>query len=141
MLRSRTLAATAAVLALALTAACGSDEPASSPTEETSAAALDSSTLDGACRMLLGPDGSLVDDALAAATAVIDSDSAPEEVDAASIVQNELFEIVTNGPERLQDSAGTIVDYLDDPAAYETSDGVVPDVTAAVEDVRAGCEG
>lgn len=102
----------------------GSDEPSAS----TSGSA--SLTLARACRELVGDDG-LVARSLEAAEA-----PAAER----QVLQDRLFAIVSAGPAALQDPAGTLVDFLDDPGAYQPLDGEDGDlVTAAASEIRDTC--
>ena len=51
-----------------------------------------------------------------------------------------MFRVVLSGPRHLKDPVGQIIDYLDDPAAYQPLDGGEDDVvTRAVRRVESAC--
>ncbi len=55
-------------------------------------------------------------------------------------LQEEMFRVVLSGPRHLKDPVGQIIDYLDDPAAYQPLDGGEDDVvTRAVRRVESAC--
>lgn len=126
----RTPIRAAAVLATLVLSACGSADPGSRDDSSASDATTTPSGADEACARLTGQDG-LVARALAVADRPLE-ERGP--------VQDELFQVVASGPAELQDPAGQLVDYLDDPSAYEPLDGGPDDVvTAAQDDIAATC--
>lgn len=122
----------AAVAVLMLTAGCGGDETTpSSPA--SSSPGIDPSTLAGSCSLLLGPGASFVDDAVEAG-----DQGGATAIDRA---QHNLFTLVASGASEIQDPAGQLVDYLDDPSAYQTKNGLDPLITDAVEAIETACSG
>lgn len=138
--RRTATAATAFAAALALLAGCsggdGSDGDGTDGRTSDGAAPL---TVVGACSQLVGPAATLVDDALGAGDAVTESNGAAADVTAAAAVQEKLFAIVSAGPDQLQDPVGLMVDYLDDPAAFEDPEGISDKVTGAVTSIDTIC--
>ncbi len=114
-------------------AGCGASEDAddaSATPGAASPATVPSLDPDDPCAALVGEDG-LVARALAGA------DLTAEE---RGPVQDALFAVVAAGPAALQDPAGQLVDYLDDPAAYQPLDGGPDDaVTEAADSIRDTC--
>jgi hypothetical protein len=130
--RARTAVLVAASCVVVLTG-CGASEDADDASTTPSAAspaAVPKLDPDDPCAALVGDDG-LVDRALAGA------DLTAEE---RGPVQDALFAVVAAGPADLQDPAGQLVDYLDDPAAYQPLDGGPDDaVTEAADSIRDTC--
>ncbi|MCO7239073.1 hypothetical protein [Aeromicrobium sp. CnD17-E] len=123
-----------AAIGLALLTGCGgSDDDGSSADASASpsaSAALPSLDPANPCPALVGDDG-LVDRALAGADLSHDERQSLGEA---------LFPVVSSGPKNLQDPVGQLVDYLDDPEAYQPLDGGSDDeVTAAAKAIRSAC--
>ena len=126
----------------------GSDDESTAPSGTTIAADDDGTTppkvspktLDGACSLLVGPAATYVDDTLSVGADVVKSDDALADHDRATAVQNRMFQVTAEGPERLQDATGQLVDYLDDPAAYVTDGKIDPLITDAVTEIEKICK-
>jgi hypothetical protein len=117
-------------------AACGTSDDAEArnpaPGSSSASPTFDVPDVDPGkpCPALLGDDGLV---ALALGGLDLDEDERAQ-------VQDALFEIVLAGPADLQDPAGQLVDYLDDPPEYQPLDGGPDDiVTAAATAIRTGC--
>lgn len=128
----------ALIAILGVTAGCSSDDSSPERPSETETVSSGPTTLEDACGLLLGPEDMLVEDTLTVGSAIAKGDSSGD-TDRVSIVQNKLFELVVDGPAKLQDPAGTLVDYLDDPAEYADGDGVSSTITEAVDDIETVC--
>lgn len=96
---------------------------------------VDPSTLSGSCSLLVGPNETFVADAMA----IGKQGKRAEDDDKAAKVQNSLFTLVSAGAPEIQDPAGQLVDYLDDPKAYQTVDGVSAMITDAAKDIQTAC--
>ncbi|MEH3068568.1 MAG: hypothetical protein PGN15_11175 [Aeromicrobium erythreum] len=124
-----------AVIGLVLLTGCSGPDDADGADPQTSASASASATLpsfdpSNPCPALVGDDG-LVDRALAGSDLSRDDRQS---------LQDALFTVVSSGPKNLQDPVGQLVDYLDDPAAYQPLDGSPDDeVTAAKRAIRSAC--
>ena len=131
--RDRVPLAVLAAVSLALLAACsGSGDSALADASASPSATAAPPSLDPSdpCPALVGDDG-LVARALAAADGPA-VDRGP--------LQDEMFRVVLSGPRHLKDPVGQIIDYLDDPAAYQPLDGGEDDVvTRAVRRVESAC--
>lgn len=121
----------AAPLVLAALTACGADdEPAATSSSAASSSTTDSGQAPDPCDMLMGDDG------LVAQTFAV----ADRPLDERGPVQEALFDIVVADPPGLGDPAGQLVDFLDDPEAYEPLDGGPEDVVTAARDaITAAC--
>ncbi|ALX06260.1 hypothetical protein AERYTH_16925 [Aeromicrobium erythreum] len=124
-----------AVIGLALLTGCGGTSGTESGAADASASPSASATVpsldpSNPCPALTGDDG-LVDRALAGADLSGDERQS---------LQDTLFAVVSSGPKDLQDPVGQLVDYLDDPEAYQPLDGGSDDeVTAAAKAIRSAC--
>ena len=126
----------AALAALLLLTGCvsGTDEPGSRSTIGSSHSASDPATKVGGCELLVGDDD-LVQETL-------DFGHLPAEernLGTGSALQNRLFALVVADNKLLGDAAGQLVDYLDDPDAYNRGAGTIPTVTRAVNRIRTVC--
>lgn len=130
-MRLTTAAGAAALAAILLASACGTSEDKPAASGE-SGRGISVSTVESTCTLLVGPSETWVDDALAAGESGNKGETTK--------VQDSLFKIVSAGPAELQDLAGALVDYLDDPAAYVTGGSVDRSITAAADKIKAICE-
>lgn len=136
--RRMTLVAAGALAAATTLGACsgGGSDSDGSDDRSTGGTAL---TVVGACSQLVGPRATLLDDALGAGDAVTENGGAQPDVDAAAAVKKDLSALVATSPRQLQGPGGVIVDYLDDPGAFDTAEGLSDKVTDAVTAIDTVC--
>jgi hypothetical protein len=136
------IAITLACIAI-LASGCGSsdssgnpdEQPGSEPTSSASAAAADPATHAGACEILVGKEHA-VDDAMTFPKAKETAADATFREE----VQQQLFSVVTANNKELADSAGQLVDFLDDPEEYIEDGKPVAIITQAVSKIRSTCK-
>lgn len=98
------------------------------------AAHADPATREGACSILVGEDD------LVQRTLELGHRSAGErDVSLLAHLQDRLFSVVLGKTHLLWAPAGELVDYLDDPDAYNRGAGTVPRVENAVARIRSVC--
>jgi hypothetical protein len=110
---------------------------------DSDAKSVDPGTVEGACKLL-------IEDEVLAGTLTYpkDRETAADE-SRRSVLQDQLFSIVTAGMEAspdespqadLADSAGQLVDFLDDPKEYVEDGHLVPLVSDAVAKIKKTCD-
>ncbi|MFL6171910.1 MAG: hypothetical protein ACJ716_03355 [Marmoricola sp.] len=100
----------------------------------TAARTPDPASLAGGCTILVA-DGDLVQNTLDFGH----RPAAERDIRAGTTLQDRLFALVASRNPVLGDPAGQLVDYLDDPDAYNDGAGTTDTVTRAVDRIRASC--
>jgi hypothetical protein len=129
-------AAPGTILLLVITGcAWAADGPSATPTAAgVPSAELNPATRADGCAILVGGD-----DLVARILEVGHLPSNERAAGQASVLQDRLFTVVVAHNRWLGDAAGQLVDYLDDPDAYNRGPGTTAEVTRAVRRVRAIC--